>query len=58
MAVLGVAPSAYNPTPTESRANARRAKKEDFTARNFATIAPAAQDLALSTSANWPIACH
>ena len=33
----------YNPRPMESTAIVRRAKEVDFTARNFATIAPAAQ---------------
>ena len=41
--------SVYSPKPTESTAIARRAKEVDFTARNFATIAPAAQGPLQST---------
>jgi tetratricopeptide (TPR) repeat protein len=39
----------YSPKPTESTASARRAKEVDFTARNFATIALAAQGLPSGT---------
>src|SRR5437899_1759020 len=48
--------SVYSPRPRESTATARRAKEDDFTARNFATIAPAAQDRP-RVPANWPEAC-